>query len=134
MSTQILAKARTDLVSTSLLVCIAVLIGLAAFSGGLLELVNRWSRQEEYSHGFLIPVVAAWMLWARREAVVASLGEPSWTGMVAVFVAAIMLIVGEVSAFFLLSQLGFVVALLGIVLSLGGTSLLRVTFIPIAFL
>ena len=44
----------------------AVLVSLAVFSGALLELVGRWSRQEEYSHGFLIPVVAAWLLWTRR--------------------------------------------------------------------
>ena len=110
------------------------MIAFAAFSGGLLSLVERWSRQEEYSHGFLIPLVAAWMLWSRRDAVIASIGKPSWAGPAVIFVAAIMLIIGELSAFFLLLQLGFVVALLGIVLSVGGTSLLKVTFIPIAFL
>jgi exosortase D (VPLPA-CTERM-specific) len=118
----------------ALLVSVALIAAVAAFSGGLYELVTRWSRQEEYSHGFLIPIVVAWMLWSRRDALVASAGEPSWTGIAVIFVAAIMLLVGELSAFFLLSQLGFVVALLGIVLSLGGVSLLRVTFIPIAFL
>src|SRR5262249_24873811 len=51
-----------------------------------------------------------------------------------IFIAAIMLVVGELSAFYLLLHVGFVVALLGIVLSLGGISLLRVTFVPIAFL
>ena len=134
MSTQSMRMARPAAVSTSLLVCIAVLIAFAAFSGGLLQLVERWSRQEEYSHGFLIPFVVAWMLWSRRDALVASVGQPSWTGPAAIFIAAIMLIVGELSAFFLLLQVGFVVALLGIVLSFGGTSLLRVTFIPLAFL
>ena len=59
---------------------IAVIVALAAFSGGLLSLIDRWSRQEEYSHGFLIPVVAAWMLWSRREALVASIGKPSLMG------------------------------------------------------
>src|SRR5712691_1833427 len=122
MSVHSIKLTPTSAIRTGLPLVIAVLVSLAVFSGALVELGGRWSRQEEYSHGFLIPVVAAWMLWARREAVVASLGEPSWTGIVAVFVAAIMLIVGELSAFFLLSQLGFVVALLGIVLSLGGTS------------
>src|SRR3974390_3481462 len=125
---------RTYTALPYLLFCIAVLIAFFAFSGGLLELVARWSRQEEYSHGFLIPVVAAWMLWSRRDAVMASIGKPSWTGFAAVVLAAIMLILGELSAFFLLSQVGFVVALLGIVLSLGGVPLLRVTFVPIAFL
>src|SRR6185437_13339136 len=92
------------------------------------------SAQEEYSHGFLIPVVAAWMLWSRRDAIVASVGKPSWIGVALIFLAGMMLIVGELSAFFLLSQLGFVVALLGIVLCVGGFPLLKVTFIPIAFL
>ena len=134
MSTQSIRMDRTNAVSTTLLLCIAVVIAFAAFSGGLFALVERWSRQEEYSHGFLIPLVAAWMLWSRRDAVIASVGKPSWAGPAVIFLAAIMLIIGELSAFFLLLQLGFVVALLGIVLSVGGTSLLKVTFIPIAFL
>ena len=45
-----------------------------------------------------------------------------------------MHILGELSALYILSQLGFVVALIGIVLGLGGRSLLRVTFVPIIFL
>src|SRR5262245_22431009 len=125
---------RTAPLYTGLLVGIVVIAAFAAFSGGLLSLVDRWTRQEEYSHGFLIPFVATWMLWSRRDALVASMGAPSWGGPAVIVVAAMMLVVGELSAFFLLMHVGFVVALLGIVLSLGGTSLLRVTFIPIAFL
>ena len=108
MSTQSIRMARPADLSPAVFVCIAVLIALAAFSGGLLELVRRWSAQEEYSHGFLIPVVAAWMLWSRRDALVASVGRPSWIGVLLISVAGMMLIVGELSAFYLLSQLGFV--------------------------
>ena len=45
-----------------------------------------------------------------------------------------MHIVGKLSSLFLLSQLGFIVALIGIVLGLGGYSLLKVTLVPIVFL
>ena len=83
MSTQSIRVDRTNAVSTTLFLCIAVVIAVAAFSGGLLALVERWSRQEEYSHGFLIPFVVAWMLWSRRDAIVASVGRPSWTGIAA---------------------------------------------------
>ena len=31
--------------------------------------------QEEYSHGFLIPVIAAWLLWTRREALATHIGR-----------------------------------------------------------
>src|SRR5690349_5789978 len=133
MSTQSMRMPRPNTVPAGVLVCIVGLIALVAFSGGLLNLVERWSRQEEYSHGFLIPFVAAWLLWSRRDAVAASVGEPSWTGPVIILAAVIMLIVGEMSAFFLLMHVGLVLALLGVVLSVGGISLFKVTFIPIAF-
>ncbi len=44
-----------------------------------------------------------------------------------------MHIVGQLSALYVLSQAGFIVALFGIVLAFGGYPLFKVTFIPIAF-
>ena len=45
-----------------------------------------------------------------------------------------MHIVGELSAFYLMSQLGFILVLIGIVLCAGGYSLLKICFVPIIFL
>ena len=112
----------------------AVLVSLAAFSQALLELVNRWNNQEEYSHGFLIPVVTLFLLWSRRDALRASIGQPSILGPALIALALAMHIVGELSAIWILSQVGFVLSLMGIVLAIGGYSLLRVCFIPIAYL
>ncbi len=111
-----------------------VVIALVSFRGPLLELVHRWTVQDEYSHGFLIPVISAWLLWARRTALAQSFGRPSWLGLALILIAAGMHVVGELSALFVLSQVGFIIVLMGIVLSIGGLSLLRVTFIPIVFL
>src|SRR5262245_24671808 len=96
-SAQSLLMRRSNAFDASLLVFVSVMIALAAFRGGLWELVTRWSRQEEYSHGFLIPLIAAWMLWARRDALRASVGRPSWAGPVVILLAAMMLLVGELS-------------------------------------
>ncbi len=117
-----------------MLLLIAVLALVVGFRGALLELVQRWTRQEEYSHGFLIVVVAAWLLWTRRHALVASIGRPSWLGFLLILAAMAMNITGELSAIFILSQLGFILALFGTMLGIGGYSLLRVTILPIAFL
>src|SRR5471032_75706 len=125
---------RTSIIYTWVPIFISVLACLFAFSESLLELERRWSAQEEYSHGFLIPVIVAWLLWTRRDAIVASVGRPSWTGLLVILVAAVMQIVGKLSALFILSQVGFVVALIGIALGLGGYSLLKVVFVPIIFL
>ena len=42
-----------------------------AFLPTLVRTVEVWAHDAEYSHGFLMPVVTAWMLWegrARRRA------------------------------------------------------------------
>jgi exosortase D (VPLPA-CTERM-specific) len=134
MSVQSFKLSQTSTTSRALFVLIALLVSIAAFSGALLELVRRWIAQEEYSHGFLIPVVAAWLLWRRREAVLANIGQPSWTGPLLILLAMGMHVIGGLSALFVFSQVGFVIALMGIALSAGGRPLLRVTFVPIVFL
>src|SRR5271167_4046447 len=134
MSVQSMRLPQTGVIRTGLLVFLAILLAFLAFSGALRELVHRWGQQEEYSHGFLIPIITAWLLWTRRDALRANVGQPSWIGPVLILLAVAMHITGELSAIFILSQVGFVVALIGIVLGIGGYPLLRVAFIPIAFL
>jgi exosortase D (VPLPA-CTERM-specific) len=113
---------------------VATVLCAMAFSGGLFELVRRWSTQDEYNHGFLVPVIAAWLLWQRRAALLEACGQPHWAGPLLVAVSIVMLVVGELTAVFLLLQVGFLVALAGMVAAIGGLSLLRVAALPIAFL
>ncbi len=118
----------------ALLAIVAVLVVIVVFGDALRELTLRWSQQEEYSYGFLIPPIVAWLLWRRRDALQASIGQPCFAGLGLIMLAIAMHIIGELSAIFILSQVGFVLALIGLVLAIGGYSLLRVAFIPIAYL
>ncbi len=116
-----------------------IAVGLAcavvlSYNGPVLEAVRRWIAQDEYSHGFLIPAISGWLLWTRRQALLESLGKPSWTGLLLGVLAGGLHIVGELSALFILSQFAMILALFGVSLCIGGFSLLRVTFVPIAFL
>jgi len=106
----------------------------ASYGEPMLDAVRRWGAQEEYSHGFLIPAISAWLLWTRRQVIIESLGRPSWSGLLVGALAAAIHIIGELSALFVLSQLAMILALFGASLCIGGTGLLRVTFVPIAFL
>ena len=112
----------------------AVLAVVAVFGDALWELTVRWTQQEEYSYGFLIPPIVAWLFCTRRDALQASIGRPRFAGLGLIVLAIAMHIIGELSAVFILSQVGFVLALIGLVLAIGGYSLLRVAFVPIAYL
>ena len=125
---------KTGTTRTWILGLIAALLAAFAFRGALFELVRRWTTQEEYSHGFLIPLVTAWLLWTRRDVLVTSIGRPAWSGAVLILVAMLMHVIGVLSAIFILSQMAFIIALLGIILAVGGYPLLQVAFIPVIFL
>lgn len=112
----------------------AVVFSLTAFSGGLANQYGRWMAQEEYSHGFLIPFISLWMLWDRRDALRKSISSPAWSGIALILLSCFMLIVGELSAIFILVQTGFIVSLLGIALAFGGMPIFRLAFLPIVFL
>jgi exosortase D (VPLPA-CTERM-specific) len=113
---------------------LSLVLLIAAFWGGLDNVFARWMSEEEYSHGFFIPLIAVWLVWLRRDAVVASIGRSSWASPVLLLVALALLLVGELSAIFILIQLGFVLALVGLVLGVGGGRLLRVVWVAIAYL
>jgi Transmembrane exosortase (Exosortase_EpsH) len=66
MSVVSIQSPRLKAVQRTVLLPIAVLALVLGFRGAPWQLVQRWTGQEEYSHGFLIVVVAAWLLWTRR--------------------------------------------------------------------
>jgi exosortase len=113
---------------------VAALIAIVVFSGALSALVSRWIADEEFSHGFLIPVVAVWLLWTRRHSLLASIGRPSWLGVVFVLLAGAMHVIAGLSLALSLAQIGFILALVGLVLGLGGYSLLKEACVPLLFL
>jgi exosortase D (VPLPA-CTERM-specific) len=112
----------------------AILLALIGFGESLLNLITRWNEQEEYSHGYLIVAVAICLLWLRRDALRRNIGQPSWSGPFLVLLALCLHIVGQLSSILILSQVGFVIAIIGIILGTGGYELLKTAIFPIAFL
>jgi exosortase D (VPLPA-CTERM-specific) len=133
-SINVIQGQQTGLVRTDFLAVGGLLLAIITFGPALSELVQRWNEQAEYSHGYLIPLVTLWLLWTRREALRANIGRPSWLGIIPILLAITMHIIGQLSAFLVFSQIGFVFGLVGIVIAMGGYSLLKVAFIPIVYL
>ena len=115
------------------LVAACVLL-IVAYWGGLTELVSRWNSQEEYGHGYFIPLISAWLLWKRKDAIAASIGRGSMSGIGLVLLGVFMLMFGELTAIFVLVQTGFIVSIAGLVVAWGGASLLKVCSVPLIFL
>lgn len=111
----------------------AILVGLWLYWDGLAEAVLRWERQAEYSHGYLIPLVSLFILWEKRFEIIAGYRRPSWWGLPVIILALIVLIVGEISALFVLIHYSFILFLFGLSLAWLGSAA-RHTWVPILLL
>lgn len=112
---------------------LALVLAIIAYWAGLAEAVTRWNNQEEYSHGFLIPLVTLFILWEKRQLISAAKGPPMWSGVALIFIALVVFIVGEISALYLLIQYSFVMVLLGLSMITVGRAT-KYTFAPILLL
>lgn len=104
------------------------------FWDALENLWRRWGQQQELSHSYFIPLVSLYLVWVNRKTVKASIGDPSWSGVLIIAAALALLLLGQLTSIFLFQHLGVVVAIAGLVAAYGGRSLLRTTAAPVAFL
>jgi exosortase len=97
-------------------------------------LLHDWANDDNYSHGFLIPPIAAYFAYERRHDLMRLRLQPSWAGLPIVLGGLAMLVAGILGAEFFLSRVSMIVVLAGSVVLLAGWRQLRVLAFPIAFL
>jgi exosortase len=112
-----------------------ITIGLVfTFWQVLVRLVDAWIVDGNYSHGFLIPPLAAYFAWERRERFSAAPMRQNWFGLVVLVGSLLVLLAGLMGSELFLSRIALPGALAGIVLFLFGWKRLQVMIFPLAFL
>lgn len=113
---------------------VALALMTVAFWGGIDELTVRWDKQEEYSHAYMLPFVALYFIWQKRNIIIQSEFVPSWWGLSLILIALIVFVIGEVSALFILTQYSLIVVLLGLALAIMGWPAIKPVLPPILLL
>jgi exosortase len=100
----------------------------------LKHLVEQWATDEDVNHGFLVPVVAAWIAWGRRERILALKLEPSWWGLGVIAWGMAQSYLGWIGAEQFLQRSSFLILLVGVLLTMGGKALVRELAFPLLLL
>lgn len=98
---------------------------VAVYSRVLSDLVYTWWHDPDFSHGFLVPVFAGYLVWVRRESVVKSEIALSWSGVSLVAIGLAILFGGIYGASVFVARISFVIVLTGIVQCVGGWPLVK---------
>jgi exosortase len=114
----------------------AILVALLAFlyTHILGRLVTQWWDDPNWSHGFFVPLFAAYVLWRERDRLQAIPSRPSWFGLVIVAGALAVLIVGVLGAELFLSRSSLIFLLAGLAVLFRGWRFFRATLFPWAVL
>ena len=102
----------------------------ALYHGVAVKLVTDWYELPDFSHGFLIPFFAAFLLWDNRRELQSTEIAPSWAGVWLVVLGLFVLLLGVFGADLFLQRTSFVLLLAGLVWTLLGRLMLgRVKFV-----
>jgi exosortase D (VPLPA-CTERM-specific) len=116
-----------------LLVLLAVAAFVVLFHSTVSYLYWVWHR-EEYSHGFLIPPISAFLLWQRRERFAQTQFHASWSGVAVAALGVAVYFVGTVASITTVDTYALVVVVMGAALALMGWQAFRIALVPLALL
>ena len=100
----------------------------------LVHLVSQWRHDENFSHGFLVPLFSAFVIWQERDRLARILPRPSWSGVVPLIMGLGLLVIGRMGAELFLERSSLLLVLAGMVIIFVGWNLFRAVFFPWAFL
>lgn len=100
----------------------------------LSPLLEAWETNENYSHGYFIPLVSLYMIYSQKKALAQTPIISGNSGILFILAGLGLLIVSKIGSEFFLQRVSFIVTSLGIVLFLFGRGYLKHLILPLLYL
>ena len=98
------------------------------------KLVYDWYSIPDYSHGFLVPLFAAFLIWDKRKNLSAIPIKPTWSGIAVVVFALAVLILGVYGVELFTARMSFVMLVAGLVWTFFGWGMIKALRFPLLVL
>ena len=98
------------------------------------DMAKDWWDDPGSSHGILIPPVALYIAWLRRDATLAEPAVPDLRGLWVTLSACLMLLTGTLGAEYFLTRTSFVLLLAGVIWTFWGAARFRTLLFPLVLL
>lgn len=100
----------------------------------LIDLVTDWATDGNYSHGFLVPIIAGYLIWRKRREVAELEKSTSRLGLAIVLIGMILFVLGNGASEYFTVRFSLVVTIFGLILYLYGKRIIHSTWFEILFL
>lgn len=113
---------------------VVAVVSILLFKEGLQYMVTYWETKEEYSHGYMIPVVVLFLIWQKKTDLERIPFLGSWVGFLIVALGTMLFFAGNLSALYIVIQYAFVVVVAGLMLAFMGWQGFKLILIPLVIL
>jgi exosortase D (VPLPA-CTERM-specific) len=120
--------------STWMLLAVAVSASMLAVRTGLAQMLDWLLTRPEYSYGTIIPFVAAFLVWQRRDQIERMPFSGSWAGLLLALFGVMLGAIGKLSAVFTIQHYAAIVMIYGLILAFAGWRVFRLIGVPILIL
>jgi exosortase len=107
---------------------------LALYYPFIQNLVRDWDTNQNYSQGYFIPFVSAFMIWWMREDLAAIEFKPTNWGIALIVLGLLQLFIAKVGSEYFLQRTSMIVVLFGISFYLFGGRFTKAVWLPLAYL
>lgn len=98
------------------------------------DMVRQWYHDDNYSHGFLVPFIAAWFIYERRESLLKAVANPWNPGWAVLLFGLAQLLAGRIMTEYFTMRSSLVTVLCGVILLLFGREVFRQLRFPLGYL
>jgi len=116
------------------LTAIPFVVLLVVYLPTLFDLVSDWYHDDNYSHGFLIPLVSAYLIWSVRGDLAKVTVKPGPAGLIMILCGLGLFVAGTAAAEYFTARFSFVLTLFGLSWYLYGAEIGKRTWFAFFFL
>jgi exosortase D (VPLPA-CTERM-specific) len=116
------------------LLAVALVAAIVPFARVLSGIYNVWNLKPEYSHGIIIPVLSALLIWRQREDLRRLPFTGSWLGLPLIAAGLALRSIGELTTLETVEHYAFLLVIYGLVLALTGRVIFRRLWMPLLIL
>jgi exosortase D (VPLPA-CTERM-specific) len=119
-------------IAWGMIIVITLLTGFI-FQEAIADLLVNWER-EEYSHGYMIPAIALFLIWQQKDKLELISFGGSWAGIFLIVLGLFLYVAGSLGAVMDVVAYGFVFVIFGIFLSFTGIRAFKLLVMPLVLL
>lgn len=128
-------KKTSKIYGSNVMLCVLLTAGIGiVYYPVFIGLMQDWSNNDNYSHGYFIPMVSCYMVYSLREQLTMSTIKPANWGLLLLIFGLAQLYIAQVGSELFLQRTSILPLILGMVLFLLGFGHAKLVFLPICYL